>query len=436
MDQPRGLHLHALPDELLHQIISDLLGHAPAKSLKNGPGFLDFRLASRHLNRIALPIISQFYFHERTLPLREDKIQSFAANMTQHTFFRDSVRALTIDFPSVDTPNYPVQLDKDLLPVGNPEVSQFVAHMSSLLSHVLETLPSLDTITLRGNPQLKNILRHGREWRYLEDVERALRVREVLGTYTTAIIHDIMLILSRTGIHLTRLCIVTPPLLRISALSRNANQGESRNPPFSLPRPVQIDELQLHGFRPPGTGGLWSVWDEREDGGASHIVQFTHIFSGIRAMSISFARSDALPGITLLRQHVCERQFVRKLSTALRLPTLDTLKLTHNICDERDLFALLQAHATTLKDVHLIDIWLMDGSWKHFFLNVYDELPGITSLVAEDCIGPEGGMVCFRNLGPGGFTEWDGDGEKIGSFDFKFHVAGGHTREDIEGLQC
>ncbi|KAK0648069.1 hypothetical protein B0T16DRAFT_455576 [Cercophora newfieldiana] len=256
---------------------------------------------------------------------------------------------------------------------------------------------------------------------------------------------EILMSHSVANIHLSELLIEAPELpIHLPKLGHR---------PFQLlGGPIQVDELSFLNFEPPVHGHSVDRGDYEpfpddewyENGGAEWLIRFASYFSGIRSFAIDFSRASILFG---LRENGSGHPgfhglFFNVLCNQLILPNLEALRIAHSVCYEPALYGLLESHAQTIKHVDLVNIIFRnsDGDWRDFVYNVYDNLPNVTRLIMEHCSDSEGRYPVLEK-NPGGVSaggDDDSEEEDPGmgtSIDFRFHVPGGHTREDSGRLE-
>ncbi|KAK4448445.1 hypothetical protein QBC34DRAFT_495403 [Podospora aff. communis PSN243] len=390
-------YLHSVPEEILERIVSELLNFTESDSESDSSSdsssdpkspatpdpeqskrsVLDFRLASRPMSRIAVPMMARHYFRHRRIALEPGGASiNTLIEIARCPEFGNSVQSLSIsiDAPACLATNKAV-MNTWLATDINPVVSDLVAGYSCSLSQLFAALPNLKDMVVLG--------RHA---------------------WLTAAMREVILALSSADANLSDLHIF------VSGLGSDLLDLEVEVDGFKL------DKLCFWDLATPTKRMLVPGRSAVVDAGAHGILSFLRLFPMVREVTL---RHDTAQHDNAADNP--DRRYFAELSNHLRFPALERLEIGQIICDQTILFNLLHAHKTTLKHVTLRSVWMQSGNWKDFIMDVCSQL-SVTTLTILRCRGPRALAVGIRR---------DRDVDFASTFVLNLHPSEGLTCDGV-----
>lgn len=383
-----------LPNEILSLIAYEL-------SLQS---LLDFRLASRHLNGVALPAFSKQRFETRYVMLHQHSLENLI-EISRHPVFGPALKTLSIcidhltehpedgrtmwhrgDSVRVHHEGYliPGALDPTLRGggeesvVNRPAYDRIFEDQKCMMKSGLYTTYLAQAITAFPNLETVVVDDAFRPWG-ATTLERQTSVPMANGIEGLDSIEFVMQTLRATILAIAASNTSLPELdIAIGRL----NGGISPDM-LVFPRPV-LQYIQSHPISL--TSLCLSVSPRNSIRPDSELVGdllgFITLFPGLQRLSLGFNFRD-------------EHEHFPAISQTLRLPGLRFLSIDAVQCTEDELVALLLGHKDSLEEVcfSLVDLISEGGTWQSLLATVRDKL-SIQVLTMENCLSAEKEVYC------------------------------------------
>lgn len=404
-----------LPNEIISLIAYEL-------SLQS---LLDFRLASRHLNGVALPAFSKRRFETRYVMLQQHSLENLL-EISRHPVFSPALKTLTIcidhltEYPEdgrtlwhwgdsvrmhhegyliPGAPDPTLRGDSEEAVVNRPAYDRIFEDQKCMMESGLNTTYLAQAIAAFPNLETVVVDDAFKPWG-ATTLERQTGVPMANGIEALNSIEFVMQTLRATILAIA--ASNTSPELDI-AIGR-LNGGISPDM-LVFPRPV-LQFIQSHPISL--TSLCLSVSSRNSMRPDSELVGdllgFITLFPGLQRLSLEFNHRD-------------EYEHFPAISQTLRLPGLRFLRIDAVQCTEDELVALLLGHKDSLEEVYfsLVDLISEGGTWQSLLATVRDKL-SIQVLTMESCLSAEKEVYCA------------GSGSDDAGYLERFEISG--TRQD------
>lgn len=382
-----------LPNEIISLIAYEL-------SLQS---LLDFRLASRHLNGVALPAFSKRRFETRYVMLQQHSLENLL-EISRHPVFSPALKTLTIcidhltEYPEdgrtlwhwgdsvrmhhegyliPGAPDPTLRGDSEEAVVNRPAYDRIFEDQKCMMESGLNTTYLAQAIAAFPNLETVVVDDAFKPWG-ATTLERQTGVPMANGIESLNSIEFVMQTLRATILAIA--ASNTSPELDI-AIGR-LNGGISPDM-LVFPRPV-LQFIQSHPISL--TSLCLSVSSRNSMRPDSELVGdllgFITLFPGLQRLSLEFNPRD-------------EYEHFPAISQTLRLPGLRFLRIEAVQCTEDELVALLLGHKDSLEEVcfSLVDLISEGGTWQSLLATVRDKL-SIQVLTMENCLSAEKKVYC------------------------------------------
>ncbi|KAK0707010.1 hypothetical protein B0T26DRAFT_728839 [Lasiosphaeria miniovina] len=346
---------------------------------------LNFRLASKHLNAVALPAICKRRFETRYVMLQQHSLENLL-EISRHTVFGPALKTLTICIDHLKKhPQYDhaplhwgdlarMMAEGDLIPgmpdpssrggseelvVNRPAYESLLEDQKFMMESGLNTayltqaiaaFPNLETVVVNNAFQPWGAAAQGRQTSVpMSNGIDGLESNE----FVVQTLHRVILAIAANNISLYELDIAIGRL-----------DGGISPDMLVFPRPV-LRYIQSHPISL--TSLCLSVSPRNSIHPNSELVGdllgFTALFPGLQRLSLEFNLRD-------------EHEHFPAISQRLRLPGLRFLAIGAVQCTESELVTLLLGQKDSLEEVSftLIDIISEGGSWQSCLATIRDEL--------------------------------------------------------------
>lgn len=383
-----------LPNEILYLIAGEL----DLRSL------LDFRLASIHLNDIALPAILERRFETRYVMLQQDSIENLI-EISRHPVYGPALKHLAIcidhltQFPEYNhvlprwgdtirmhregdltsrVTDQRIRIDGEEVVVNRPTYDRLLEDQKYMMASGLNTtylaqamaaFPNLETIIFDDG--FKPWGATALERQTGVPMVNSIAARDSIE-FVTQTLRAIIIAIVTSNISLFELDLAVGQLYH----------GISPDM-LVFPRPV-LRYIQSHPINL--TSLCLSVYPRNttppKDEQVDDILRFIALFSGLKRLALGFCQRH-------------RNEYLPLISQKLRIPGLQFLCIYSIDCTEGELATLLLGHRDSLEEVEFSTVNIIPGggTWQSLLATVRDELT-VQVLSMTDCMLVERRVSC------------------------------------------